>query len=197
VGRISSVLLMVLAALFAMQLKNALQGFQIIVQIGAGTGPLFIMRWFWWRINACSEIAAMIVSFVVALWSQFGAPTGMPAWQKFLIQVAVTTIAWVSVTFLTPPDDESTLRAFCARVRPGGWGWRGVVQRAREDGQSIEQSRIGPGIGAMVAGSLAIYGTLFAVGFWLYGQVALAIVWTGVALVAGVILRMLWEPVHT
>jgi Na+/proline symporter len=205
-GRISTVLLMLLAAGLALQLENALQAFQILLQIGAGTGLLFILRWFWWRINAWSEITSMVVSFGVALvfFLQHGAAsrTGgatLESWQELLIGVAATTVAWIAVTFLTRPTDESQLRSFYRRTRPGGPGWAAVVERAASAGEPIEAGEpkwdVPMGLMAMLAGCFAVYSALFAVGHWIYGNFLLGTGFALVALMASLVLIRSWGRV--
>ncbi|MFW6201130.1 MAG: sodium:solute symporter family protein [Gemmatimonadota bacterium] len=174
VGRVATALLMVLAAALALWLTNALQAFQILLQIGAGTGLLFILRWFWWRINAFSELTAMAVSFVVALYVELIHPDLFPALElspsfRLVLGVAVTTVAWVAVTYMTRPTDEATLRRFYRLARPGGPGWRTIVPPtaagdvvARPDPDA--DWTVPQGILAMVAGCFAVYGALFATG---------------------------------
>lgn len=183
VGRITTALLMVLAAGVALWLQNALQAFQILLQIGAGTGLLFILRWFWWRINVASELTAMIVSFLVAVYLELVHPLIFPALEltttfKLLAGVGITTVAWVAATFLARPADDATLRRFYALVRPGGPGWEAVVRAAAADGDPLPDEGEGwavpQGILAMVAGTLAIYSALFTIGYWIYGRYALA-----------------------
>ena len=200
VGRISTVLMMVLAAILALFLESALQGFEILLQIGAGTGLLFILRWFWWRINPYSEIAAMVVSFAVALWAHFLAPDEMPSWIKLCTGVGLTTVAWILVTLITPPDDDQTLRSFYRLVRPGGRGWRKVLDKAAAEGDPIAADGDGAGIGAgivcMIAGCVAVYAALFATGYWLYGETTPATVLTIVAFVAGGFLISMWGKIN-
>ena len=205
VGRTTTVLLMVLAAILALWLRNALQAFQILLQIGAGTGLLFILRWFWWRINAYSEITAMVVSFLVALWLEIVQPRLYPGLQldaslKLVIGVAITTLAWVAVTFMTRPTDEATLRRFYRTARPGGPGWRPVADRAAAAGQPLptdpaDDWTVPRGILAMTAGVLAVYSALFATGYWLYGEIAIALALTIVTVAASVALARVWGSV--
>ncbi len=203
VGRISTVVLMVLAASLALQLENALQAFQILLQIGAGTGLLFILRWFWWRINAWSEIAAMVVSFSVALafflQHRAAARTGgstLESWQELLVGVALTTVAWILVTFLTRPTDESQLRSFYKKTRPGGPGWTAVVDRAAEAGEPIAAGDaewdVPSGLMAMLAGCFAVYSALFAVGHWIYGNYLLGTGLATIAVIASLLLVRAW-----
>ncbi|TYP92558.1 Na+/proline symporter [Fodinibius salinus] len=202
VGRISTVVLMIIAGIFALLLQNALESFQIILQIGAGTGLLFILRWFWWRINAGSEIAAMVISFAVAMYFQFGhVHTGLPAltgWQELVVGVVVTTIGWVAVTFMTRPTDKETLIHFCEVARPGGPGWQKVIKDAESENRDLEPLkdeawRVPQGILCMVLGCIAIYGTLFATGYWIYGRWILASLITAVVVGASGFLYKAWR----
>ncbi len=204
IGRIATVGLMVVASVVALWLENALQAFQILLQIGAGTGLLFILRWFWWRINAFSEIAAMVVSFLVAVYLEVLHPEFFPdvalsAAFKLLVGVGITTMAWLVVTFLTRPTDEATLRSFIARVHPGGPGWARVIDRAAADGHPLPEAAepwtVPQGILAMLAGCFAVYSALFAIGYWLYGRVLLAAILTGVAVTSSVYLVKVWAKV--
>ncbi len=132
VGRLATVTLMVCSALLALVLTNALQLFDIILMFGAGTGLIFILRWFWWRINAWSEISAMFVSGIVSILLNFtdlgiyffGDEGLFPAWAKFPMIVLVTTIVWVAVTFLTQAESKSVLQHFYKKIQPGGPGWQ-------------------------------------------------------------------------
>jgi len=204
VGRVSTVVLMVLAAALALLLRNALEAFHIILQVGAGTGLLFILRWFWARINAFSEISAMVVSFLVALYFKSLHGRIFPdlrlaeSWQ-FVIGVAITTAAWLAVTFLTRPTDEQTLRRFYALARPGGPGWRAVLKQARAEGQSLEEPgapwNVPLGLLCMSLGCMAVYSALFATGCFLQGQYSPATLLTIAAAVAGFLLMRLWRRV--
>jgi SSS family solute:Na+ symporter len=205
VGRVATVLLMVLAAVVALWLENALQAFNILLQIGAGTGLLFILRWFWWRINAWSEITAMVVSFVIAVYVELLHPAWFPARElsttaKLLFGVSMTTTAWVAVTFLTRPTDAATLRGFVALTRPGGPGWARTIRDAEALGLHVEGAgepwNVPQGVLAMLAGAFAIYGTLFATGLFLYGRMAPAAVAAAVAVVSGGFLIRLWPRVR-
>ncbi|HEX7119877.1 MAG TPA: sodium:solute symporter family protein [Longimicrobiales bacterium] len=204
VGRVATVALMVLAGTLAIGLESAYRAFQILLQIGAGTGLLFIMRWFWWRINAFSELAAMIVSFLVAVYLELVHPAPFPAaplsaTDKLLLGVGITTAAWVGVTFLTRPTDEAVLRRFFALVRPGGPGWAAVVRRADAEGRPLpgaaEPWSVPRGILAMVAGCFAVYAALFAIGYWIYGRTLLAAVLTVGATLAAIYLARVWAAV--
>ncbi len=172
VARLSTVGLIVMAALVSLWLENALQAFQILLQIGAGTGLIFLLRWFWWRINAWSEISAMIISFIVAVYFQFAherlgfAP--MSASTTLIVGVGITTAVWVAVTMLTPPTPTATLQAFYDKIRPLGPGWHHAVQTQPGDGrESLTAAFL-----CWFLGCLVVYAALFGTGFLVYGQMA-------------------------
>lgn len=204
VGRVATVSIMVLAALLALALQNALQAFQILLQIGAGTGLLFILRWFWWRINAFSELAAMVVSFAMALYLELLHPRLFPAAElsgsaKLLWGVGVTTVAWVATTLLTRPTDTRTLVRFYNLVRPGGPGWEPLVLRARAEGHSVLRPTaawtVPQGILAMLVASVGVYAALFSTGYWLYGRRVLASVLAAVSVACVLYLVRVWKRV--
>ncbi|MDX1546826.1 MAG: sodium:solute symporter family protein [Rhodothermales bacterium] len=195
VGRLATAALMAAACTFALFLENALQIFEIIVQIGAGTGLLFLLRWFWWRINAWAELTAMVVSFAAALTFQF-AVAGVPAWLELVLIVAITTAAWLAAAFLLPATDEATLLDFYRRVRPGGRGWRRVARRAAAHGLPAlpaAASDLPQALAAAALGTLGIYSLLFATGLLLYGRTALGLVLAAVAAAALAGLAALWS----
>ncbi|QCK14610.1 sodium:solute symporter family protein [Mangrovivirga cuniculi] len=202
VGRISTVVLMVLAMLFALVLESALEAFQILLTIGAGTGLIFILRWFWWRINAWSEITGMIVSFLVAIYFNVIHEEFFPdleAYQVLLISIAITTIAWLTVTFLTRPTDEEKLLNFVKKINPGGIGWKRIYQKISlekgvksQPGEMYNKSKIPLGLAGMLTGTFSVYSALFAVGYWLYGEVYLASLMTAISIVSFVIMFRIW-----
>ena len=208
VARISTVILTVLMGFVALALTNALQAFQILLQIGAGTGLVFILRWFWWRINAWSEISAMILSFAVALWligglGPFSWP--VPDWTpsgQLVAGVFITTVGWLAVTLLTPPADRGTLVAFHRKIHPLGPGWGPVVEARREAGDPVADVTAGPddepreslsaAALAWFLGCLAVYSALFGTGYVLYGRVGIGVALLAVALGGALgILRLL------
>jgi SSS family transporter len=185
IGRITTVLLMVFAAIFALALSNALQAFNILLQIGAGTGLIFILRWFWWRINAYTEIAGMFISFFVALFLEFAwGPLGLPEIAdhiQLLLGIALTTIGWLSVTFMTPPTDQATLENFYAKIHPGGPGWAPVADNLPAGVVVHPDSNLTLRIGAVFIGAIGIYSVLFATGFYLYGNLTATLISSVVA----------------
>lgn len=172
VGRISTVVLTLITIAFALLLSNALQAFEILLQVGAGTGLIFILRWYWSRINAFSELTAMVVSFIVALYFQFLHPalgfSPLPYALQLICGVGITTAAWILVTYLTPPTDKITLENFYRLVQPGGIGWKSIAMKMPQTNNRHDVSR---GIICMILGSFAIYSTLFATGAWIYGRI--------------------------
>ncbi len=198
VGRISTVLLMAMAAFLALALSNALEAFNILLQIGAGTGLIFILRWFWWRINAYTEISAMFVSFLVALFFESINPKlgwiPIPedqAYLKLLYGVGITTTVWVLVTLFTKPEDDAILLSFYRKVKPASFGWKKLLDRYPEEVQV--QGRLPLEIGLMLVGSIMVYAALFAVGFWIYGNTLPAVIGTVVALIGGGIIIGTWK----
>ena len=202
IGRLTIVGLMVLSALMALLLRNALQAFHILLQIGAGTGLLFLLRWFWWRINAMSEIAAMVISFLVAVFFEIVHPllggTPLIEWQRLVIGVGITTVGWVTVTLLTPPTDEERLFSFLRKVRPGGPGWRRVIHSAEKRGEDTASLAalgwdVPSGLICVFLGLMMIYSLLFAIGFWLYGRTGPALLTTLSATLSAVLLYRMWR----
>ena len=172
IGRLTIVILMVLGGGFALVLSNALQAFNIILQVGAGTGLLFILRWFWWRINAWSEVTAMVVSFAVAIYLQVVHPAlGFTPWStslQLVAGVAITTVAWVLVTYLTKPTDLDRLVSFYRLARPGGPGWAAVLEKAPAALEGLEPRPAGTW--TVPSGILAmVFGTMGVMLIWLYG----------------------------
>jgi Na+/proline symporter len=190
VGRIATVALVVLASAVSLWLENALQAFQILLQIGAGTGLVFLLRWFWWRINAWSELAAMVLSFLVAIYFQLvhealGFAPVDPSVQ-LVLGVIVTTIGWVTVTYLTPPADQETLESFHRLIRPMGNGWRGAGLGMTDEDRSTDSPAAA--FLAWFLGITVVYGAVLGTGYLLYGQGVLAAVCLGAAGIASVAL---------
>ena len=194
VGRLSTIFLMAFSALFALFLTNALQLFDIILMFGAGTGLIFILRWFWWRINAWSEISAMFASGMISILLNFTSLSTLlfdhqtnneifvegifPAWSKFPIVVLITSIVWVTVTFLTKPETDETLRRFYKKTTPGGPGWARILNTFPDtsfiENENKKKWTVPSGILAMILGCFMVYGAMFATGNFLYGNYKLA-----------------------
>ncbi len=215
-GRISTVSLMVCSILLALVLQNALQAFQYILMIGAGTGLIYILRWFWWRINAYSEISAMIAAGTFSLIfilienfamirlpdgmvDIFGFQTSMSYWNviKLLGVVFLTSASWIIVTLLTYPVDEGTLRSFYKRIRPGGPGWKYIVKRAEKEGIELAKEDnlkwdVPTGIICMILGTMMIYSLLFMTGNILYGNFGSSLFLGLIAAGSGFMLTRYW-----
>ncbi|WP_268033334.1 sodium:solute symporter family protein [Algoriphagus sp. PAP.12] len=201
VGRISTVVLMVLSAILALALSSALDAFNILLQIGAGTGLIFILRWFWWRINAFTEISAMAISFVVAIFFEVINPNidliHIPAEQaylKLIYSVSITTIGWLLVTFLTAPEKDEVLLSFYRKVRPAAYGWKKVLDRFPTEKQ--EQGQLPKEIGLMLAGTVMVYSALFSTGFFIYGNTLGGIIGAVIAIACSVVIIRAWKTLH-
>jgi hypothetical protein len=188
-ARIATVLLLVAGSGAALLLQGAKGAFDVLLQVGAGTGLIYILRWFWWRVNAWSEIAAMVISFLVAVvFKTVAEPLGLEGamreagllsvmafsgW-KLVIGIAVTTVGWLAVTYLTPPEEMAVLATFCRKIRAGGPGWRNVERWAASRGETVGagdgRSGLPLGILCMMLGCAAVWGLLFAIGYALYGK---------------------------
>lgn len=172
-GRIATVVLLCLSGLLALTLQNALQLFELLLVFGAGTGLIFILRWFWWRINAWSEISAMLASGFLSLLLKL-TPIGndlfhpesgfFPDWLQYPFVVLMTTLVWVGVTYLTPPEDDKTLKNFVQKLELGGPGWTSFSST-----NAVKWS-VPQGVLAMVLGCIFVYSILFATGFFIYGE---------------------------
>tara|TARA_B110000444_G_scaffold180659_1_gene169417 strand:- start:1143 stop:2951 length:1809 start_codon:yes stop_codon:yes gene_type:complete len=207
VGRISTVVLMVLSTLLALLLQNAMQLFNLLLVFGAGTGLIFILRWFWWRINAWSEITAMVASGVVSLLITipsiktflFGLGGLFPSWAEFPFVVFITTGLWLLVTFMTPSEDSEVLRSFYKKTQPGGPGWSKVIKEAKAESVDLIDGEQGwsvpSGIIAMLLGCLMIYSTMFATGYYIYGDYQLAYPLTGLVVVSAYFLVKMWKKI--
>ena len=171
VGRLSIVLMMICSSVLALSLDSALDGFNLLLQIGAGTGSIYILRWFWWRVNAYSEITGMIVSFIVAIvMSQ----VELAGHLELTIGVAITSFSWVFVTLITKPEPDSVLRAFYLKIGPGGLGWKSWL--SNQEDLSPAPSEFASKLLAMALSISAIYGCLFSVGFFLKGNYSSALI---------------------
>jgi Na+/proline symporter len=175
VGRISTVLLMILASFLALGLGSALDAFNILLQIGAGTGLIFILRWFWWRINAYTEITGMVVSFLVAIYFKFIHVGEMASHWQLCWGVAITTAAWLIVTYATSPEPEEKRASFTALI-----GKDSSAQMPLK-------------VFAMLIGTITVYSALFATGYYLYGNMQSFLIAAGVFTLGLVISINLWR----
>ncbi len=204
-GRIATVILMVISALMALAMQNALQLFNIIIMFGAGTGLIFILRWFWWRINAWTEISAMIASGTISMLLTF-TPLGdiafgdqgwMPGYYKFPFIVIITSIIWLIVTYITQPESQDTLARFYQKTTPGGQGWKKVIaQMTPEQKEQAQTTWIVPqGILAMLLGCVFVYGSLFSTGYFIYGKLTNGFIGTVIVVFSGFLLLKVWKSI--
>ncbi len=207
VGRVTTVILMIISAFIALALTNALQLFDIILMFGAGTGLVFILRWFWWRINAWTEISAMFASGMISLLLTFG-PLGtilfsdegvFPAYAKFPFVVFSSMLVWIVVTFMTQPESKETLYRFYRKIQPGGPGWKKVILQADQEDvtiiTSVEEWSVPAGILAMLLGCMMIYGLLFTTGYFIYGQTTNALIGLAIVVMSTIGLISVWKKI--
>lgn len=200
-GRLSTVILMVLAGTLSLTvLDNATQAFNILLLSGAGSGAIYLLRWFWWRINALTEIVAMIVATVVAFILVFAVDDATVAnsimdgfTMKMLIAVVIVSISWVLTTLFTEPEDKEVLRRFYKLTKPGGPGWKKVVDEAAAEGHDVSD---GQGVAwqmprqilLIFIGSTVIYTALFSIGGFVYGNLTQGTILGVVSAIATVLL---------
>jgi Na+/proline symporter len=200
-GRVSTIILFFASSGLVFVLDSAKDAFDVILQIGAGTGLLYLVRWFWWRVNAWCEVVAMVSSFVVSLGLLIAAKNGLhlSTHVALIFTIAVTTVCWVATAYLGPQTDRKTLIDFYTRVRPFGPGWEPIRQAAglpprasAEVGDNIPLALLG-----WVSGCTMIWSSLFAVGNFLYGRTSYALALLVVFAVSAVVLiwlvRKLWS----
>ena len=180
VGKLSTVILMILAGFVSLQLSDSLGAFNILLQIGAGTGSIFLLRWFWWRVNAYSEITGMIISFFVAVYFEWIHESlfdiRFKEYAELLIGVGVTTFSWLLVTILTKPTDDDKLMEFYKKIKPYGVGWNGFInklniKRINDKGDSAMRDLF-----LVFLGVLMVYFGLFGIGYILYNQMVIGVV---------------------
>jgi Na+/proline symporter len=194
-GRLVTALLTLVAAGITVVLESARQGFELILSIGAGTGLIYLLRWFWWRINAWSEIAAMASSFLIAVGFAVAAKLGhpQPTHLSLPLTVGITTLAWLAVAYLAPATDAETLRAFYRRVRPAGPGWLKYREKsgAETSGDNLAQAMLG-----WTAGCAFVYSGLFGAGSFLYGRLPQATLWLAMFLLSGYLLTRVLRQIY-
>ena len=181
IARIFTVVTIILGASLGLILKSAGQAFNLLLMIGAGTGLIYILRWFWWRINAYTEITAMASSLLVALYLNFS-ELDITSWVKIIIGVSLTTIIWVLTSFITPQESEDTLQNFVDKVNPGGPGWKNYTSSSESEAWFVPK-----GIFLMALGCTAVYGFLLSIGHLIYGNGL-----TGISLLVISFLAFFW-----
>ena len=194
IGRLSVVILMIVSSIIAISLTNAYQLFDIILMFGAGTGSIFILRWFWWRINAWSEIAAMLSSGIISIaltnesiFNVLFNDNMLPSFMKFPFIVLVTTSIWLIVTFVTPSDDTDTLVKFYNKTKPGGPGWN-IIKNNSGISNEKEGWIVPRGIICMIIGCISIYSALFSTGYFIYGEINSGLIFLIITIISGYLL---------
>ena len=191
IARLFTFVSLILGASLGLVLKNAGQAFSLLLLLGAGTGLIYILRWFWWRINAYTEIVAMISSLIISIYFSFIHDElqliNLLDWQKLVIGAIATTLVWIIATFLTPPDDKETLQKFVNKVNPGGPGWKKFSST-----DSINKIWSVPtGILCMILGCIIVYGLLLGLGYILYGEIIIGTISLSLSLISSLILYKL------
>ena len=186
-GRVFSVLTIFLGASVGLFLTNAKQAFSLLLLLGSGTGLIYILRWFWWRINAYTEIIAMISSFIIAIYLNF-INTSLLDWEKIVVGAILTTFIWVFVTFLTPVEDRKTLENFVKKVNPGGPGWKNFYISDSNQKWSLPNDLL-----LMFCGTLLVISILLGLGNILYFQYLTGIVLFIISVISTIIIFYLWK----
>lgn len=180
-GRIATALSLVLGSGLGLLLTDAGQAFSILLLLGAGTGGLYVLRWFWWRVSAATEIVAMVASLVVAATMTFAVPDeALAGHEKLALGAAITTAIWLGSAFVMRPEDDAVLQRFVDVVRPGGPGWSRFVPATGGEPWPVPR-----GLLSMALGCVAVYGALLGTGHLIYGERGPAFTLLGVAAAAG------------
>ena len=185
-GRLFTIISIILGSGLGLLLTSAGQAFNLLLMIGAGTGMIYILRWFWWRINAYTEIVAMISSLIIAFYFNF-INNNYESWEKIVFGSLLTTIVWISATYFTPPDSNETLQNFVKKVNPGGPGWAKF-----STSEANEPWPVPNGILCMILGCISIYSVLLGVGQLIYGNnIGFGLI--GLSLASAISLFRLWK----
>ena len=201
VGRLSTILLYVVAAILSLFMTSAQQAFEVLLSIGAGTGLIYVARWFWWRVSAWCEIVAMVMSLFTSLAVPYFMPNADFA-TRTIVQVGITTLAWLITAYVGPATDKATLISFYRKVKPAGPGWTAIRAEAGvSDEEVAQENRIGAAFLGWISGCAVIWSSLFAIGNFLYSsgdpsRLKMAWILTAVFVVSGYVLlkvtQQLW-----
>jgi Na+/proline symporter len=200
-GRVATIFLFILSSLLVFFLDSAKDAFDIILQIGAGTGLLYLLRWFWWRINAWSEVAAMVSSFVVSIVLLILNKNGIQfsTHVALIITIIFTSISWIVTAFLAPQTDEKVLIEFYKKVKPFGPGWKYIKEKSgiTFSASEIEKENIPLSLLGWISGTITIWSSLFTIGSFLYGRTEMGFLLLGVFLISGFVLlnviKKIWK----
>ena len=184
-GRLAMILLSATAGIVALQLENALQAFNLLLSIGAGTGLIFMLRWYWDRINAWSELTAMVVSFFASLYFQFSNEHNLSEWQRLIASISITTAAWLVVTLVTPRTEDRTLKRFFEVVRPHPFGWKHTAKQAGTRGE-LRHDALTPAVAVIVLATTSVYGAMFGFGYLIKSDMIGALIALLSSVIAGI-----------
>ena len=191
-SRVATLIIVLLSIVVTYYMTRITSGWELVMALGAGTGLVYILRWYWWRVNAWSEVGAMasalVVSLSISYFEIFEAGTPLGFAQQILVTVGVTTVVWVTATFVTAAEPMDKLVSFYRRVHPAGPGWGPVAQAA---GMAVRTGEIGPNLINWMMGIILVYSTLFGIGEIIFGNWPRALLFVGVAVVSG--LLMMWN----
>ncbi|HXS98993.1 MAG TPA: sodium:solute symporter family protein [Candidatus Limnocylindrales bacterium] len=202
-GRVCTLILFICSSAMVFALATAQESFNLLLQVGAGTGLLYLLRWYWWRITAWCEIVAMATSFIVSLAFVFLHRAGLQAntARELIIGIAITTVCWIITAYVGPQTDESTLIEFYRKVQPFGPGWKRIEAKAgitaAEAARERESTNFPQALLGWFAGCILIWSALFTVGNFLYGRTGYALALLAVCVISGTILiavvRKIWR----
>lgn len=207
-ARIVTVILMIFSAFLALTiLENATQAFDILLLSGAGSGAIYLLRWFWWRINAWTEIAAMISATIVAFILVFLVPNEAVATSlidgatvKLLIAVGITTLVWIITTFMTQSESMDVLLNFYKKVHPGGPGWKKVTEHAKSENIQLTNADaewdLPISLLNVFLGCIGIYSALFSIGYFVYGQLSMAFIFVGLIGLSIFLMLKTWPKIN-
>jgi Na+/proline symporter len=190
-SRVATFVTMALSLVVTYYMNRITGGWELVLTLGAGTGLVYILRWYWWRINAWSEIAAMSAALIVSLglrWSgTFDAATPLGFAQTMLTTVGIATVIWLAATFMTAPEPDAKLIEFYRRVRPAGPGWSAIAARAGV-AATPPAERLAPNFVNWLLGIAVVYSTLFAIGQLMFGTAGVSAGLAALALVCATLL---------
>jgi Na+/proline symporter len=191
IGRLATVILVLASGYVASQLTSIKSGWEVVLEIGAGTGGVYLLRWYWWRINAWSEISAMFTSLVVVItlhmFKLFSGGGPVDFAKTALTSTGITTVVWVIVTLITKPEPQEKLLRFYREVRPDVRGWKPVAALAPE---VVATRDLGTNLLTWIVGCALVYSTLFSTGYFILGNPLRGVVLALIALSSVYILRM-------
>ena len=197
-ARLFTVVSAILGLGLGLLLTDATQAFNLLLLLGSGTGLIYILRWFWWRISAMTEVVAMIASLVIAAFFTFSSAADLfESWEKIVYSAILTTAIWVGATFLTKPTDEQTLIRFYQKIKPGGNGWNPIIKKAKARGIVLNKANVQLPLQLLcfVVGTISVYAALFATGNWIYGNYTLAAGLTGLTVLGSLFLMKSWGKI--